>query len=813
MWTNISHFILKHKTILVALLGIYTAFMAYHAKEVKLSHSFVQVVPNGDVDLEYFKEFRKRFGNDDNLLVIGLDGQNLLNVENFNRLAFFANEVAKLDGVNEVLTLPRMVVLQNDRLNKTFKPKALFERLPDDQQQLDSLLEIAFSTKIYQGRLFNDSTKALSMLISIDPEVLNSPDRNPMIDRLLELGSQFEEATGVEPHYAGLPYLRTMMSNKVYEQMKNLTGFSLLATAIILVIFFRSFSALFFPVVVIVVVVISTVGTISLLGYEITLLTGLIPPIIVVISVPNTIYLLNKYHQEFARTKDKARSVEYIVQKIGIVTLMTNTTTAIGFIVVAFADIPILSEFGIVSGINILMAFVATIILLPSLFLWLPAPKEKQIKHVRSKFTTGFTQLLERIVLKNRYWVYAFTAGVVIIFGIGFTQLKALTYMVDDLPENSPIKQHLAFFEKHFVGAMPLEVVIDTQKPKGSQDLENLKKIDQVATYLASLDYMGPPASMVEYIKAARQAFYNGNPDKFGFPTSFDRSMILMYLRRQAALDSSEVSSDLLNSFVDTSGRFVRLSYKLQDVGSEKVSKLLKEDIRPGLDSILAESEMEAKLTGTTLLFIKGNDYLINNLKTSLIIALAIIGFLMGALFGNFKMIIISLIPNLIPLLVTAGVMGYFGIPLKPSTALIFTIALGISVDDSIHFLAKYRQELKINSYHIPTAVRIAIQETGPSMMYTSIVLFFGFVIFAFSDFGGTVALGVLTSTTLLFAMVTNLAFLPCLLISFDTSSKDSKYFSNWIEHYEEFHTEEDDEEIDINQIRVDTKEEIDRSL
>lgn len=811
MWTTISHFILKNKIALVLGLVAYTAFMGWYAKDVRLSHNFVQVVPSSDPDLQYFREFKKTFGSDANLFVVGIRDSSLFEVENFNRFAFFSNEVAQMEGINEVLSLPRLVLLKNNRLQKTFRTEKIFKKLPDDQHTLDSLLKIAFTTKIYQDRLYNDSSRAVAMLISINPKVLNSAERNPMMEEILTKGQQFTEHTGVELHYAGLPYLRTKMSGKVAEQMKSLTGFSLLATALILLLFFRSFSALLFPFVVIIVVVISSVGTISLLGYEITLLTGLIPPIIVVISVPNCVYLLNKYHREYARHGNKTRAVSYIVRKIGIVTLMTNATTAIGFIVLAFAEIPILSEFGIVSGFNILIAFVTTIILLPSLFLWLPDPKERHIRHVDSKFVTGFTGLLQRLVSKRRLQIYIATVLVVLVSAYGFSKLKVLTFMVDDLPKDSRIKQDLAFFEKHFTGAMPLELVVNTGKPGGAKDINKLRTISALSDSISGLPYVSQPVSMVEYIKAARQAFYRGNPSKYGFPSSFDRSMIFMYLRRQARTDSSSMGQDMLSSFTDSTGQYVRVSFKVKDVGSNKVEAMVGNRIRPAIDSVLADTKMSARLTGTTLLFIKGNHYLVRNLEVSLLVAMLIIAGIMGILFGNFKMILLSLLPNTIPLLITAGMMGFFGIPIKPSTALIFTIALGISVDDSIHFLAKYRQELKLVNYHIPSAVKIGLKETAPSMMYTSIVLFSGFIIFAFSDFGGTVALGILTSTTLFFAMVTNLVFLPSLLMSYDKSSSERAQKSHLIDSYDEYHNQPDEE--DESEIEVSEEDASDSSL
>ena len=259
----------------------------------------------------------------------------------------------------------------------------------------------------------------------------------------------------------------------------------------------------------------------------------------------------------------------------------------------------------------------------------------------------------------------------------------------------------------------------------------------------------------------------------------------------------NEDQKDLTSSFIDSTGQIMRISLRIADIGSTKMDSLVNDVIRPKTEELFAESNLDLKITGTTLMFIKGNKFLIKNLIQSMIIAFVVIAIIMALLFRNFKMIVISLIPNMIPLLLTAGIMGYFGIHLKPSTALIFSIAFGISVDYSIHFLATYRQELFANKFMVPLAISNSIKETGASMIYTSIILFFGFVIFVLSEFGGTVALGKLTSITLLLAMLTNLIVLPALLLQFD-SGKRNKNVHPLIEQYSDS-SEEDNLQEEVS--------------
>ncbi|HEY9116935.1 MAG TPA: MMPL family transporter, partial [Roseivirga sp.] len=609
------------------------------------------------------------------------------------------------------------------------------------------------------------------------------------------MGAEFEAETGIKLHYSGMPFVRTVMQAKTSSELKLFIVLSLVITALILFLFFRSWVSVVVPLVVISVVVVWVIGTVGLLDYRINVLTGIIPSIIVVIGIPNGVYLINKYHQEYVRHNNKIKALSRMVRKIGLVTFITNFTTAIGFLVLLSTDIKLLKEFGLVAGINILATFIVSIILIPGILSYLPPPRANQLKHLEFKIVGKFLVLLDLLVHRHRYRVFAATAVIVGIAIFGVTKLYSVAYMVDDIPEKSDLKQDLYFFERNFSGVMPLEIIIDFGQPKSTINARNLRKVDQLEAALEPLENVSTPVSIVSFAKAVRQAFYNGNERFYGLPSPSDRNVILSYLSNQGE------SSSFLNSFVDSTGQVMRVSLKIADIGSIKMDSLITYVIEPEIDKVFGEDEVTTAVTGSTLLFVKGNKFLIENLQMSLLLAFGIIAVIMAILFANIRMIIISLIPNFIPLVMTAGIMGYFGIPLKPSTALIFSIAFGISVDDSIHFLAKYRQELFAKKFFVPIAISNSIKETGSSMLYTSIILFFGFVIFIFSDFGGTVALGLLTSLTLFFAMITNLTLLPALLMVFD-SGKRNQNFHPLIEHYE-FYIEDEDEEIDTQNLLI----------
>lgn len=762
---------------MMILLGIITVFMAYQAQSIKWSYSLSNIVPDSDEEMIYFREFKKTYGEDGNVLVLALQDSSIYEVEHFANLSRLVKELEKLDGVEGVLGLPNLQAITKNNKERKFDLKPIFEEIPTQQADLDSLLKVANDQLLYRGQLTNPENGATLLVVSISAQVLNSKSRDVTVPDIILAAEAFEKVSNIDLKYSGLPFVRYINRSKVKAELNLFLIISVLITGVILFLFFRSFKAVIFPLIIIGVVVTWVLGTISLFGFEITLLTGLIPPIIVVIGIPNSVYMLNKYHNEYQTHGDKKKALTQIIRKIGIVTFITNMTTAVGFFVLISTRIQVLVEFGTVAGINILATFIVSIILIPVAFSYVDPPSPKHLKHLKFRMLNGVLTGLDIAVHRHKKIIFALTVIIVVASLIGGSKIKAVSFMLDDLPAKSELRQDMEFLENNFGGIMPLEIIVDTGQQKGVQNPATLTKINELEKYLDSISFMSIPISPLSFVKASRQAYYNGRPGFYGLPTNRDRAFILRYLK------GNEDSSDLIKSFVDSTGQHVRVSVKMADIGSVKMDSLVHGVIKPKIDSLFKDTKLTADVTGTTYIYIKGNEYLIRNLITSMIIAFFVIALIMGALFRNGKMLLISIIPNIIPLVITGGIMGYFGIPLKPSTALIFSIAFGISVDNSIHFLAKYRQELFANNFRVDIAVSNSLKETGASIIYTSIILFFGFVIFAASEFGGTVNLGRLTSITLLFAMFANLAVLPALLLQFD-SGKRNKNSHPLIEKY-----------------------------
>ncbi len=752
----------------MVILLLITAFMGYQSKNILWSFDLANIVPDNDEDMIYFKQFRETFGEDGNMMAFGIKDSAVFDLEVFRKLSEMTTAIESKEGINSVIGIPNLQKLVKDGASGSFVLQDVFEEIPETQEELNAKLEEVASLRFYSGQLLNDENGATLLLITIDKNVLNSKAREILIPEILRESEKFERETGIDIRIAGLPYLRVTNTARAKSELNMFLIMSLVVTGIILFLFFRSFKAVIFPIIIIGIVVVWVLGTLALLKYKITILTGLIPPIIVVIGIPNSVYMLNKYHQEYLNHGDQMKALRRIIRKIGVVTLITNLTTAVGFMVLISTQIKILVEFGIVAGINIMATFIVSIIMIPAVFSLYKPPSQKHLKHLDFKIMDGVLTLIDYIVHRFRPAVFLITIAVVAISAIGLSHIQAVSFMVDDLPEDDVVRKDLRFFEQNFSGIMPLEVIIDTGNKKGVQNLRNLRKIDQLERYLGTLDYISQPVSVVSFAKAARQAFYNQGASFYSLPNNRDLGFIMKYL-------STGETEDLSKSFIDSTGQFTRVRMQIADIGSIKLDSLIEDVVRPEIDSIFQKTKMTANLTGTTLIFIKGNKFLIKNLLTSMVIAFCIIAVIMGLLFRNFKMIVISVIPNMIPLLITAGLMGYFGIPLKPSTALVFSIAFGISIDNSIHLLAKYRQELFINKFNVSKAISVSIRETGSSMIYTAIILFFGFIIFTFSEFGGTIALGKLTAITLFVAMLTNVVLLPALIMQFDSGKRNKK--------------------------------------
>ncbi len=772
MWYRLAQFILKYKLPLLLILTGFTVWIGFYASKVQMSYEFSKAVPTDNPKYQEYLSFKQKFGDDGNTIVLGFQTDSLYTPRIFNAMDSLYQQLKKVAGVDDILSIQEASVLVKDSTER-LKFVKIFRSPYNNQPLLDSDKNVFKNLPFYRGLLYNDSTHASLMVVKVNKDTANSKSRTRLMNDILEGVNKFESTAFIPVHISGLPYIRTNVANRIQHEMYWFLIGSLILSAITLLLFFRSFSAMFMSLLVVCTGVIWSLGTMVLFGYKITLLTALIPPLVVVIGIPNCIYFLNKYHMSFSSEPDKTKALIAMIDRMGIVTLFCNISAAIGFAVFAFTDSALLKEFGVVSGINIMMLFVISLIFIPATLSYLPAPKQRHVRYLDNKILARILVRIERWTFHHTKWIYGVTIVALIVAIIGITRLKSEGFIVDDLPKNDKIYTDLKWFEKNFDGIMPLEILINAKKKNGLvKSITPIDKIDEFSQYIANRPETAKPLSFVEGLKFAKQAYYDQDSVNYTTPTEFDMPLMGKYLK-QDKKDSSKQSglNKMMSSFIDSNKQEARISVNMKDIGSSKLPALLK-DFDSVARSTFDTANYKVTFTGTSVTFLEGISFIINGLKDSIFWAFILIALCMLYLFRSARILLCSLIPNLVPLVITAGVMGWLGISLKPSTVLIFSVALGIVIDVTIRFLINYKQELPLHHYSVKQTLILTIRHTGISIIYTSLVLIAGFVIFCFSQFGGTKALGWLTSLTLLSGTLTNLILLPVLINAFAKKEK-----------------------------------------
>lgn len=763
MWQALARLIFSYRPVWLILLAVITAFMAWQGRKVEMSFQMAEVLPPGDPTFSNYQHFRSIFGEEANVVVMAVQHPDFFTKEHLQVWSELENRIKNLSGIEWTLSPLSATVLVKDPEKERFFAAPLL-----DSENITDSAALAIKQRIeklpfYEQVLWNPASNTFLMLVAMNKEAVHTRERVNIVKSIQKEIADYEKHTGLVMHVSGLPFIRT---DSILRASKEITLFIVLAvliTSIVLFLFFKSVKAIFVPLINVGIAIIWSSGTMGLLGYKISMLTGLIPPLLIVIGIPNAVYMITRYHMEFLQIGNKIQALKRVVEKTGRAIFLTNLTTAVGFGTMIITNSKLLVEFGTVSSLNILCLFVISIILIPILFSYLPAPTIRHTRHLQNKRSNKLLDTLHNIVGHHKSKVY-WVSGILFIISIaGMSLIKTSGRIADDVPRHSRAFRDMEFFESEFNGVMPFEVLIDTKKKKGASFVKTKlwKRVSELQDSIQHYGKFSRAVSAIELIKYANQVYYNGSPAEYRIPNELDMGKISKYAGRAAGGDS------LMQSYVDSSWRYIRIRSQMADMGTNEM-KQVTHDIQTMAARILGDVDADITLTGASILIMKSTDYLVKNLFTSLLVAISIIAFIMGIMFRSMKMVLISLIPNVIPLLFTSAIMGFLEIPLKASTSIIFSVAFGISVDDTIHYLAKYRQELKHWQGDVKKSVLHALRETGLSMSYTSIILFLGFSIFIASDFGGTVALGVLVSITLFMAMFTNLILLPSLLLTFN---------------------------------------------
>jgi len=755
--------------------------MAFEALSVKLSYENSSLLAAKDSAMVEYQKFKAQFGEDGNVLMIGIKDPDIFRLEHFKGWYDLGESIRAIDGVQEVISFTRGINLVKNEGTHQFDYFPLVRQRPSTQREVDSLKNTILGLKFYEGILYNPATNAALMAITLDKNKLNDRTRIALVDNIKKTAEAYKQLNKVEIHYSGMPYIRTITMQKVKRELFIFVLMSIAISAIIMLLFFKSMKVVLSSLLIVAISIVWVLGTTVFFHFKITILTGVIPSLIIIIAIENCIYILNKYHWEYRSHGNKMKALIRVVQRIGFASLMTNAATALGF--AAFIVIPnqMLREFGIITALNIMLEYLLCIILLPIIFSFIDPPTPRHVKHLDSNFFGAIINKIIYMISFRRNLIYGIAGGLLIIGFWGISMMKTSGKIVDDFEKDDPIYLDLKFFENNFGGVMPFEISIDTKKKNGVFAGSTLDKIDELQKMVNSYPEFSKPLSIAELFKFSKQAYFGGDSSMYGMPSNVEKGFIMGYLPK----NQKGKNNNLLFSYLDSTKRYTRVSFQMADIGTRHMDSLMAK-IHPRIDSIFNPAKYKVSVTGNSVVYARGTNFLIHNLFESVLIAIVLISLLMALLFSSFRMILVSMIPNIIPLLITAAIMGFAGIPIKPSTIIVFSIALGISVDNAIQYLSRYRHELKVTNGSIKQSAISALREAGFSMIYTSIVLVLGFSVFIVSGFGGTQALGVLISTTLLIAMFFNIMVLPSLLLTLDKRLASRDFIEPIVEIYDD---------------------------
>lgn len=944
MWFKFSQFILRYRIAIISIIALLTAMFGYYAfTSLEMDNQFGNTLPKNSPAQDEYLKFKEMFGENKGVLVIAIQTDSLYTEENFLKWKDLGDSIAGLNGIRSVFSEADLFTINNNTKKRKFEVEPIFKDTTFQRKSINKIREQIRQVPLYDGLLYNDSTNVSLMMVSIEEAYLADQNRSHVVLDAEAIALGYQSTFG-KIHFAGLPHIRIVLAKRVVNEMYIFIGLTIFVTSLLLYIFFRSLRVVLFCNIVVFTAVIWSLGSIAMMGFKISILMAMIPPLMIVIGIPDCIYLLMKFHQEFKGHGNKMKALSRVIQRVGNATFLTNLTTALGFCTFIFVNSVKLAEFGIASSLNIIGVFILSITIIPILFSFSKRPKKRHLRHLDKRFARTISSKLAYITTTHRKRIYMISAGVIVIALIGSSQMETTGNLTSDLPEGDPILKDIHFIQDNFKGAIPFEILINYKNDARKFDPGLLKKIETVQENLKKDSTLSKSLSIVNFMKLINMAYYGNNPQMFKLikrkdmlnlkdyvdafqkdlaqkkiifayqdsiregNLSYDDSLLLIspkiakevlnyepidtidsldvspypsheevasYLSKhessKAALNASEklfpsaAVGLSLKELIDTANTTLRIRMQIFDLGSYEMSHKIDQvsamldtvlnpnyehamtfyqnvkkgdvsyvdsifnlsnayrnnvtaalaegndslqfqfDLHPELlatyykkdnfNSLLKEAVEKEKLdyyiTGVSVVVAEGTQYLISNLLTSIIFAVITIALLMALLFGSWRMVLISMIPNIIPLVVTAGLMGFMGIPLKPSTLLVFSIAFGISVDNTIQFLSRYRHQMKHRSYDKKGCIIYALSETGATMYYTAIVLICGFSLFVFSQFGGTKALGLLISLTLLIALFTNSMLVPALLFSLEKNFEKKAFKEPLIKIY--------DEEVDIN--------------
>jgi uncharacterized protein len=735
----------------LAVVALLTALSVFYASRLRFDYNFDNFFPKGDPDLAYYLNYRDKFGNDNDYLLIGLDNGSTLFDRDFllkvDTLTRFMQAQPHVEAVLSPTTVKSPVIEQFGYFEIPYLHPDEPERYPEDSMRI-------YKSPDLVGTLFSEDATAVSLFVQTTDDLAKAPG-----DSLIAaMYGEIERLGLKEHHVAGKVLAQSVFIDKMKIELAVFMSASIVLVIIFLWIAFRTAWGVLVPLIVVLLSVIWSLGVMGLFDKPIDVMTVLLPTILFVVGMSDVIHILSRYLTEIGNGETKLDALRVTVKEVGLATLLTSLTTAVGFLTLLTTSIVPIREFGLYTAISIFLAFVLAFTVLPAMLLLLKKPNP--IRARRSDLS--WPMLLRRVysfVLRRPYPILIASMATVLISLLGISMIKVDTTLLEDLGDDDPIVLDFQYFEKKFSGVRPFELHLMAGEDKTLYDLDVLQEIDRLESYLLQtygLNFISSPTTVVRTLHRAQNG---GLPEHYTLPES-EREMQQLQRRLTAFNKRSEMRSVITQDL-----REGRLAGKMPDVGSVQAS-LLNDSLRVFMREQLDPSLLRTQVTGSAVLLDKNNEYVVGNMLQGLLIAFGVVALLVGIIFRSFRMVLISLVPNIIPLLMIGGIMGFLGINMTVSVSIIFTIAFGIAVDDTIHFLGKLKLELR-KGKSLPYAIKTTIISAGKAIIITSCILVAGFLTLVLSSFDGTFYVGVFVSLTLVFAVVADLLLLPLLILYF----------------------------------------------
>lgn len=745
----------KNSRILLSIVLIISGVLTYFlATGTNFDYRMDALFPKNDPQLVHYQAFKDSFSSDDEYIALGVYNEKGLFQEDFlQKLDAFQQEMIKLPTVYQVISLTNSKWLRVYGLGYRREIPLVHLGQPARYAADSTFL---FSLPQFRHNYYSDGGKATCLYMRIEPKMAQSERGDSL---LMQIDEALAAADFDETHLSGHLPSHTISINKIQFELVLFSAMSSLLVILFLFLTFRSLWGVIVPMAVVGLAGIWATGLMSAFGVPVNVMTVLLPSIMFVVATSDVVHLLSKYLGERREGKSSVAALQVTVREVGLATLLTSVTTAIGLLSLYMSDIAPLQQLGVFAGLGVMIAFLLTYMVLPPLIILFPPPA-----HTIRKRSSGFwPRQLDRslaLILKRRRLFEAIAVLMIVLAIIGASLTRVHNYFGKDLRDSDPHVADIQFFEKHFGGVRPFKLSIAAKVPGESfADLELNRELAKVDSFLIDQYGLNRTYSITGMLKGANSALHRGKPAFYHIPSD---DSALNYL--QGMLLSFADSASLRKVLADNN-RLAKITGSVSDWGSaeaERKNDALMAFVNEKIDT----SRLEVQVVGVAEMVDRSHKVVTANMLTGLLMALGLVGLLMGLLFRSFKMVLLSLIPNIFPLLMILGIIGFLGISLNMATAVIFTIAFGIAVDDTIHFIARLKLELD-KGKSLPLAIRRTFLSTGKAIIITSMIISSGFLVLITSDFKGTIMTGALVSVTLIMAVLADLVLLPLLLLRF----------------------------------------------